>query len=115
MTLPDSDPNAAILKMSQTVQLMLGESQQQFTGSITLVADTQEVAGNVLSIVQGLVSLAKLQKDKPESVKIANAITVSQEGERVVGNLVMPAGEAVEIMKADAARKAELAAKAAKD
>ncbi len=115
MKLPDSDPNAAILKMSQSVQLELGESQQQFAGTLMLVADSEEVAGHVQSIVQGLVSLIKLQNDKPESVKVANAITLKQEGDRVVGSLVLPAGEAVEIMKADAARKAALAAKAAKE
>ncbi len=111
MKLPDSDPNAAILKMSQSVQLVLGESQQQFNGALTLVADSEEVAGHVHSIVQGLLSLAKLQNDKPESVKIANAISLKQEGDRVVGNLVLPAGEVVEMMKADAARKAAKASK----
>ena len=115
MKLADSDPNAAILKMSQTVQLVMGESEQQFNGVLTLVADSEEVAGHVLSIAQGLVSLTKLQSDKPESVKIANAITFTQAADRVVGNLALPAGEVVEIMKADAARKAALAAKTAKD
>ena len=106
MKLSDSDPNAAILRMSQTVQLVMGESEQQFSGAVTLVADSKEVAGHVLSIAQGLVSLAKLQNDKPESVKVANAITFTQDADRVVGNLALPAGEVVEIMKADAARKA---------
>ncbi len=106
MKLPDGDPNAAILKMSKSVQLVLGESAQQFKGRLTLVADSEEVAGNVQSIVQGLLSLARLQTDKPESVRIANAITLAQDGSRVEGNLVLPADEVVEMMKADAARKA---------
>ena len=113
MKLPDSDPNAAILKLSQTVQLVMGESQQQFSGDFTLVADNDELAGNVLSIAQGLVSLAKFQNDKPESAKIANAITFTKNSDRVAGNLALPASEVVEMMKADAARKA--AAKAAKE
>ncbi len=115
MKLPDSDPNAAILKMSQSLQLELGESQKKLNARLTLVADSGEVATNVLSIVQGLVSLAKMQNDKPESVKVANAISLAQEGDRVMANLVLPAGEAVEIMKADAARKAALADKASKE
>jgi hypothetical protein len=114
MALPDSDPNAAVLKMSQSVELVLGESQKQFSGAITLVADNEEVAGHVLTIVQGLLALAKLQTDKPESVKVANAITITQTGDHVVGKLILPAGDAVEMMKADAARKAAKAAKAAK-
>lgn len=115
MKLPDSDPNAAILKMSQSLQLALGESQQKLNARITLVADSREVATNVLSIVQGLVSLVKMQNDKPESIKVANAISLAQEGDRVVANLVLPASEAVEFMKADAARKAALAEKASKE
>ena len=113
MDLPDSTPNAAILKLSKTVQLVLGESQQKFQGTLTLAADNDEVAGQVFSVTQGLVSLMKLQQDKPESVKIANAIILKQEDDRVIGNLALPAGEVVEIMKADAARKA--AAQAAKE
>jgi len=114
MALPDSDPNAAILKMAQSVQLVMGESQGQFDAAVTLVADNAEVSGHVLSIVQGLLALAKLQTDKPESVKVANAINLTQAEERVVGSLHLPAADVVEVMKADAARKAAKAAKAAK-
>jgi len=113
MNLPDSDPNAAILKLSQSVELVMGEAQKQFQGAVTLVADSDEVARQVLSIVQGLVALMKLQTDKPESVTIANSLVITQDGPRVAGHLVLPASTAVEIMKADAARQA--AAQAAKE
>ena len=106
MELPDSDPNSAILKLSKSVQLVLGEKQQQFQGTFSLAADSDEVAGHVLSIAQGLVALMKLQKDKPQSAKLADAMVITQEGARIVGKLVLPASEVVEIMKADAARKA---------
>jgi hypothetical protein len=89
----------------------LGEEQQQLRGALTLVADSAEVAAQVSTIVQGLAALMKLQKDKPESVAIANALDITQNGPRVVGNLVLPAAQAVEIMKADAARKAAQKAK----
>ena len=112
MKLPDSDPNAAILKLSQSVQLVLGESDKKFNGAVTLVADSDEVAGHVLSIAQGLLALAKLQTDKPETVSLANAVTITQDGGRVMGKLVLPAGDIVQIMKADAARKAAKAEKA---
>lgn len=113
MKLPDGDPNAAILKMSKSVQIVLGESAQQLNGRLTLVADNEEVAGSVQSIMQGLLSLARLQTDKPESVQVANAITLAQDGSRVAGNLILPATEVVKMMKADAARKA--AAKSSKE
>ena len=116
MDLPDSDPNAAILKLSKTVQLVLSEKQQQCQGTLTLEAESAEVAGHVLAIAQGLVALMKLQPDKPESAQLANAMVITQDGAKVVGKLVLPASEAVQIMKADAARKAAAKpAKAAKE
>jgi len=112
MDLPDSDPHAAILKLSQSVELVVSEGQQQVQGALTLMADSTPVAAQVYSIAQGLVALMKLQNDKPESVAIANALTITQDGPRVTGNLALPASQAVEIMKAGAARNA--AAQAAK-
>jgi len=112
MDLPESDPNAAILKLSKGVQLVVGEKQKQIQGTLTLVADTDEVAGHIVSIAQGLVSLLKLQTNKPEAVRLANAITITQDGSKVLGSLVLPSSDAVEVIKADAARKA--AAQAAK-
>lgn len=106
MKLPDTDPNAAILNLSQTVQLVIGETQNRFQGTLTLVADSDEIAAHVLSIVQGLVGLVKLQNDKPESQKIAKALTFRKDGNQVTGNLTLPAGEAVAIIKTDAVRKA---------
>ena len=106
MKLPDSDPNAALLKMSQSVQLVVGESWQQFTAALTLTADNAEIAGHMLSIAQGLVALGKLQTDKPESVAVANAVTLQQNGSRVIGSLVLPADQVVQMMKTKAAQNA---------
>ena len=111
--LPDSDPNATILKLSKSLQAVMGEKQQQIQGTLRLVADNDEVAGHVFSIAQGLVALMKLQTNKPETARLANALEITQDGSTILGNLNMPASEAVEIMKADAARKA--AAQAAKE
>ena len=113
--LPDSDPNATILKLSKSVQAVLGEKQQQVQGTLTLVADNDEVAGHIFSIAQGLMALMKLQTNKPESVTLANAIEIRQEGQTIFGQLNLPASAAVEIMKADAARKAAQAAKETKE
>jgi hypothetical protein len=106
MKLPDSDPNAALLKMSQSVQLAVGESAQQVTAALTLTADSDEIAGHMLSIGQGLVALGKLQADKPESAAVANAVTLQQNGSRVMGSLVLPADQVVQMMKTKAAQDA---------
>lgn len=115
MNLPEGDPNAAILKLSQSLEIVMGEKQKQIAGELTLVADSADVSGHVLAIAQGLLALAKLQTDKPESVKFANAVNLKQDDERVVGTLTLPATDVVEMMKADAARKAAKAEKAAKE
>ena len=113
LELPASDPNSAILKLAKSLQLVISEKQQQVQASLTLAADNDEVAGHVLSIAQGLIALLKLQTDKPDSLKLANALVITQDGATITGKLVLPGSDAVEIIKADAARKA--AAKAAKE
>jgi hypothetical protein len=65
------------------------------------------VAGHINSIAQGLVALMKLQKDKPESVQFANALTLKQDGAQGVVSMALPDNDAVAMMKADAARKAQ--------
>lgn len=107
LDLPGPDPHAAILKLSQSVRLQVAEAQQQLTANLTLQANDEEVAGHINSIAQGLLALMKLQKDKPESVKFANALSLKQDGSQVVVSLVLPDSDAVAMMKADAARKAQ--------
>jgi hypothetical protein len=108
-----ADPNAAILRLSRQVRFQLSEAQQQLSAVLTFEANDEEVAANMASIAQGLVALMKLQKEKPESVKVAEALTLKQEGSSLVVNLRLPANDVVQMIKADAARKAQK--KAAKE
>ena len=112
LNLPDGDPNAALMKLAQSVQLQVGEQQQQCLGTLTLLTDNADVATHVVAIAQGLLALAKLQISKPESVQLANAVTLQQDGASVVGHLALPAADLVKIIQADAARKAAAAAAA---
>jgi hypothetical protein len=106
LDLPGSDPNAAIFRLSKLARFQISEAQGQVNAALTLEANDEETAGQMLSIAQGLVGLMKLQKEKPEAVKFADALIVKQDGARVVATLAMPATDFVEIMKADAARRA---------
>jgi hypothetical protein len=115
LDLPESDPHAAILKLSQSVRLQVAEAQNQLAATLTLQANDEEVAGHISSIAQGLVALMKLQKDKPESVRFAEALSLKQDGPQVVVNLVLPDADAVALMKADAARKAQRKAEKAQE
>jgi hypothetical protein len=107
LNLPGSDPHAAILKLSQSVHLQVAEAQKQLTATLTLQANDEEVAGHINSIAQGLVALMKLQKDKPESIRFAEALSLRQDGSQVVASLVLPDNDALAMIKADAARKAQ--------
>ncbi len=105
--LPSSDPNAAMFRLSKQGWLQLAETQGQLNGLLALDAKDDEVASHIASVAQGLIALLKLQQDKPESVKLAEALTLKQEGPRVNVSLSMPATDAVEMVKAGAARKAQ--------
>ncbi|HEX3799482.1 MAG TPA: hypothetical protein VH413_12350 [Verrucomicrobiae bacterium] len=103
---PNSNPSAAILKLSKSVQLTFGETHEQLHGALTLIADNEDVAQHILSIAQGLIALMKIQTDKSDIVAIANALAVKQNGSSVIVTLALPADKVVTIIKADAARKA---------
>ncbi len=102
----NSAPNAAILRLSKNVQLVVGESQKEFQGAVTLVADSDEAAGQIYSITQGLVAVMKLQSNNPDAVRLANAVVITQNGSNIQGRLVLPAADLVAIMQAEAARMA---------
>ena len=106
LDLPDSNPNAAVFRLSKLMRLQIGETKRQLTASLTLDADSEEVANNMMSIVQGLVGLLKVQKEKPETVQLAEALAIKQDGARVVVKLSLPANDAVQMIKAGEARKA---------
>jgi hypothetical protein len=110
LNLPDSDPNATIMKLAQNIQLQVGEQQQQCLGTITLLTDNEQVATHVLQIAQGILFLTKMQTDNPERTQLANALSLSQDGASVVGHLALSSADLVKIMQADAAPKAAAAA-----
>ncbi|HWX21563.1 MAG TPA: hypothetical protein VN578_16800 [Candidatus Binatia bacterium] len=102
-----ADPKAAILRLSKVVRLQIAVSQAKVNAKLTLEANDDEVASQITTIGQGLVALMKLQKEKPEALKIAEGLTLKQQGASVQASLSLQANEVVDMMKADAARKAQ--------
>lgn len=107
LDLQDPDPKAAIFKFSKTVELVVNEKEKQVQGRLTMVADNDEVAGHILAIAQGILALVKFDNSKPDAVKFANAIKITQDGARVIGSITLPSSEVVEIMKHGAEKKKE--------
>jgi hypothetical protein len=99
------DPSAALFRLSKSVRLQVGGTQQ-VTATLTLEAKDEAVAGQMAIIAQGLVALMRLQDDKPEAAQLADALVVRQDGATIVATLTLPADDIVAKMKADAARKA---------
>jgi hypothetical protein len=106
MDMLNSNPNAAILKLSKSAELFLSEVQHQFQGKLILDTDNNDVADHVSSIAQGLLALMKLQNDKTPAARIANAIAIKQDGPQVIASVTVPEEVVVGMMKADAERKA---------
>jgi hypothetical protein len=116
LDLSQSDPNAAIFRLSKSFRLQVGEVQQHLIGTLTLEANDDEVAGSMMSIAQGMIGLLKLQKDKPEASKFLQAIALKQDGASLVLTIDIPTDDVVNAMKASEERKAAKAAqKAEKD
>ncbi len=106
ISLPDSDPNAAIFRLAKLLQLKLGEDRGQMLGTLTMVTESEGVASSVAGIAKGLIALMKLQTSKPVNVKLAEALALEQQGGNVMMNLSMPSTQVVELMKLGAAEKA---------
>jgi hypothetical protein len=115
LDLSQSDPNAAIFRLSKSVRLQVGEVEQHLVGTLTLEANDDEVANSMMAIAQGMVGLMKLQKDKPEAAKFLQAIALKQDGASIVLTINLPTEDVVNAMKASAERKAAKAAQKAEN
>ena len=107
LDIPSSDPNAAILRLSKLGRVQLGEKDGQLNGSLHLEANDEEVAQNMASIGQGLVSLMKLQKEKPDTVKLAEALALKQHGSTLLVHCTLAADEVVGWLKSKADKKSK--------
>lgn len=115
MDIPETAPNAALFRLAKSARLEVGEIQGQLKATLNLEADDEEVAKQMALVGQGLLALMKLQKDNPGSVKLAEGLALKQDGAGVVASLAVPTADVIELMKADAARKAQKKAKAEND
>jgi len=108
LDIPDSAPQAAVLRLAKGAVLQVGEAEGgQAKATLNLEASDAEVAQLMASVGHGLVALLKLQRDNPGSQKLAEGLSVRQDGAHVIVTLAMPTGGVVDLMKADAARKAK--------
>ena len=93
------DPRAAFLKHSSQYSLALGEEGQAVFADALLVTDNEETAGQVLAIIQGLKALVGLTTQDPNAIKLAQGLSVSQQGSQVVLSLRLASSEVVEALR----------------
>lgn len=107
LDLPGNDPGATVLKQSKAFWLNVSESQGRAEAKLSLEAEDAEVARQMGDVCRGLVAIMTLQKDKPEAVKLAQGLAISQEEKTVSARLSLPAEDVVTMIKAKAAKKRE--------
>lgn len=99
-------PNSAVFRLSKHAAFSLADLQGTIQGGLDLAAETPEVATNIAGIAQGLIALTRLQQAKPDAARIAQALSVTQDGGTVAIRLALPAQDLVAMMKAEAERRA---------
>jgi hypothetical protein len=104
----DSAPNAEIFKMSKQVRLEVGETGDNLAAALKLQAKDNNTAIQISAIAQGLLALLKLQEGNADALKIANAVSLRQDGANVIATVSVPSQDVVDLIKtkvADAGRK----------
>ena len=81
--------------------------ERKITASLRLETKSEDVATNIVSIAQGSIALTKLQKEKADAVKLAEAVSLKHDGPNVVATLNLSSDQVIEMLKGDAAKKAK--------
>ncbi len=101
------DPNAAIFKMSKLVRLQVGETADNLAATLNFEAKDADTATQISAIAQGLLALLKLQQGNPDVLKIANAISLHQDGATVTASASIPSKDVVDTIKTKVAEAEE--------
>src|SRR5262245_11889259 len=99
MDLSGNDPHASMFRLSKLATLQIGETKDKLVGTIELEANDDEVAKQMLSVAQGLVSLGKLQTNNVEAARLADALTLKQEDSTIIGTLSLPTAEVMKVIQ----------------
>ena len=94
-----SDPNAAIFKMSKIVRFQVGETGDHIAATLGFEAQDENVATQISAIAQGLVALLKLQQGNTNILKVANAISLHQDGDMVTATASVLSQDVVDMIK----------------
>ncbi|MCX8107421.1 MAG: hypothetical protein N3G20_01305 [Verrucomicrobiae bacterium] len=95
----EGTPNAEIFRQSKGLRFSAGEKDRQLTTCLILDVGNEEAAKQIEAICRGMVGLMAFRQDQPEVQRLAQAITVRQQGLSVIASLTLPSDEVVEMIK----------------
>jgi hypothetical protein len=95
----DPEDKAAIFKMSKSVRLKLSEVAENMALHVHFEAADADTAKQIGDIAQGLVAVLKLQRGDANAAKLANAISIKQDGATVGLTLSVPSSELISMIK----------------
>src|SRR5262249_40788035 len=96
--LPASHPHKAIADLTTHVRLSLREGSDQVVGRLTIGGRDDEVARDMASIAQGITGLVKAQEEKPKLAKLAEKVSVKQDGSEMSVAFTAPSDAVIEFL-----------------
>lgn len=95
----ESQPGASLLKFAKASRFEMAEANQRVNASWTVETGSDQTAGNVASLAQGLRIVLRLQSHKPGLAKLAQHAVLTQSGANAVCSWSLPPEEAIEVLK----------------
>ena len=103
--LPDSSPTAALFRLSKAMDFAVAETNHQVTATLNFQATSEDMAHQAVYFVKGAIAFAKINKQHPEFSKLAEGLTINQDGANVVAILAMPEVEVIDLLKSAAEKE----------
>lgn len=102
---PGDNPVANMLKNVNSLALSAMENGTQLQTELRLTTGNDESARQIVSINQGLIALLAMQSDKPEVVKLSQALSVAQSNNAVNIALKLPVADTIKMIQDAEAKK----------
>lgn len=94
-----NNPGAEMLKMTKSFQLEIAEMDAKLIAAFALTANDEDSASNISQMAQGLLAMAKMQKDNQDAAKFMDALSVKQEGNVVTASIKISSADIIEMAK----------------
>lgn len=102
----EMNTHARMLSQAQSGRLVLAERDGRFVGSLSLLAESEEVAGQIDDVARGILAMTMLSSgEKPALARMAQALDIDTEGKRITISIDCAPGHVIDFLKARAERR----------